>query len=281
VTIASVVVPAHNEATVIARCLRALAEGADGELDVVVVANGCHDDTAAVAGRAGATVVETPIAGKANAIRLGDARCRTFPRLYLDADSELTGTAVRAMVAALADSAAPAAAPTPVFDLSPMSRPARGFHRALHALTADRRGLSGTGAYLLTEAGHARVFPLPDVIADDAWVHRTFTPDERLVVGGVTTPVRLAHTLPAVIRRRARVRLGNRQLAEFGRPATEPPLRPKALVALVRQRRVSPADAACFLGVLAAERVLARWRGLRGRTDTWSSDDTARSEEAA
>ncbi|HEX5117384.1 MAG TPA: glycosyltransferase [Pseudonocardiaceae bacterium] len=279
--IASVVVPAHDEAAVITRCLRALAEGADGELDVIVVANGCRDDTAAAAKRAGATVVETPVAGKTNAIRLGDAQCQVFPRLYLDADSELTGTAVRTMIAALAQAGVPAAAPTPVFDLSPMSRPARGFYRALHALTGDRRGLSGTGAYLLTEAGHARVFPLPDVIADDAWVHRTFAPDERLVVGTVTAPVRLAHTVPAVIRRRARVRLGNRQLAEFGRPATEPPLRPKALVALVRGGRVGPVDAACFLGVLAAERVLARWRGLRGRADTWSSDSTARSEGAA
>lgn len=276
-TVASVVIPAHDEAAVITRCLRALADGvAEGDLDVVVVANGCRDDTAAAAKREGATVLETPVAGKANAIRLGDAQCRVFPRLYLDADSELTGAAVLTMVAALAASGAPACAPTPAFDLSPMSRPARGFHRALHALTGDRRGLSGTGAYMLTEAGHARVFPLPDVIADDAWVHRTFIPEERLVVDAVTAPVRLAHTVPAVIRRRARVRLGNRQLAEFGRPATEPPLRPKALVTLVRRHRVSPADAACFLGVLAAERALARWRGLRGRSDTWSPDSTAR-----
>jgi glycosyltransferase involved in cell wall biosynthesis len=276
--LASVVVPAHDEAAVLARCLRALADGTEpGELDVIVVANGCHDDTATVAKAEGAVVVETPIAGKANAIRLGDERCRTFPRLYLDADSELTGTAVRAMVEALAAAGTPACAPAPDHDLTAATWAVRGFHRALTALLGNRDGLSGAGAYMLTEAGHRRVFPLPDLIADDGWVHRSFEPEERLVVRAARAPVRPARTVPAVIRRRARVRLGNRQLAELGRPATEPPLRPAALAGLVRRGDVTPADAACFVGVLVAERVVARWRGARGTADTWSADPTTRS----
>jgi hypothetical protein len=273
--ICSVVIPAHNEQAVIGRCLRALAEGTDdGELDVIVVANGCHDDTAAVATAEGATVIETPVGGKANAIRLGDARCGTFPRLYLDADSELTGTAVKAMIAAVRDHLA--CAPVPDYDLTGVSWPVRGFHRALHALLGERDSLSGAGAYLLTEAGHARVFPMPDVIADDGWVHRSFTADERLAVAAARAKVRLPRTVAALIRRRARVRLGNQQLTELGRPATEPPLRPKALAGLVRQREVTGADAACFVGVLLAERVTARWRAARGKTDTWSADRTTR-----
>ena len=46
----SVIVPAHDEAAVIARCLGALLEEvAPGTLDVVVACNGCTDATAAVA----------------------------------------------------------------------------------------------------------------------------------------------------------------------------------------------------------------------------------------
>ena len=67
----------------------------------------------------------------------------------------------------------------PDHDLSGASWTARGFHRALHALLGERTGLSGAGAYMLTEAGHARVFPMPDVLADDGWVHRSFTAQER------------------------------------------------------------------------------------------------------
>jgi glycosyltransferase involved in cell wall biosynthesis len=275
--LASVVVPAHNEQAVIGRCLRALADGTrDGELDVIVVANGCVDDTAAAAKAEGATVIETPIGGKANAIRLGDERCTTFPRLYLDADSELTGTAVRAMVTALAGSGAQACSPTARFDLTGSSWPVRGFHRALWALLEGRQSLSGAGAYMLDERGHARVFPMPDVIADDGWVHRSFEPGERLTVPGAVAPVRLSRTVGALIRRRARVRLGNRELAAHGRPATEPALRPTALAGLVRTGRVGPLDAACFVGILLAERVTARWRTARGTAHTWSPDQTTR-----
>lgn len=276
--LASVVIPAHDEQAVIGRCLRALAEGTrSGELDVVVVANGCHDDTAAIAKAEGVVVIETPVGGKANALRLGDEQCRTFPRLYLDADSELTGDAVRRMVAALATTGAPACAPAPDFDLTGATWVVRGFHRALRALLGDRDSLSGAGAYMLTEAGHDRVFPLPDVIADDGWVHRTFHQDERVVVDTARVAVRPPRTVAAVIRRRARVRLGNQQLTELGRPATEPPLRPKALVSLVRRRAVAPWDALCFTGVLLAERALAGWRSRHGGHIEWSTDKTTRS----
>jgi glycosyltransferase involved in cell wall biosynthesis len=276
-----VVVPAHDERAVIGRCLRALAAGTrPGELEIIVVANGCRDDTATVAKTVGAgrnvTVLETPVAGKANALRLGDEHCGTFPRLYLDADSVLTGAAVLDMATALTASGRPACAPVPEFDLEGASWPVRGFHRALHGLLGQRNSLSGAGAYMLDAAGHQRVFPLPDVLADDGWVHRTFRPDERAVVDTARVSVRLPRTVPAMIRRRARVRLGNQQLDRLGRPPTEPPLRPGALAGLVRHGDVAATDAACFLTILLAERVIARWRAARGTGTTWSPDLTTR-----
>ena len=43
----SILVPAHNEETVIDRCLRAILDGAlPGELEVIVICNGCSDGTA-------------------------------------------------------------------------------------------------------------------------------------------------------------------------------------------------------------------------------------------
>jgi glycosyltransferase involved in cell wall biosynthesis len=275
----SVVVPAHDERAVIGRCLHALATGVQhGDLEIVVVANACHDDTAEVAKATDGdvTVLETPIAGKANALRMGDEHCGTFPRLYLDADSVLTGSAVLDMAAAMSSSGNPACAPMPEFDLGGASWPVRGFHRALHGLLGERTSLSGAGAYMLSEAGHDRVFPLPDIIADDGWVHRTFQPGERTVVDTARVSVRLPRTVSAVIRRRARVRLGNRQLDRLGRPATEAPLRPGALIGLVRGKKISPVDAGCFLAILLAERVIARWRAARGTGDTWSPDQTTR-----
>src|ERR671916_3274463 len=95
--VASVIIPAHNEAATIGRNLAALRMGTHGDdLDVVVVCNGCTDQTADVARRADprARVIEIPQPSKAEAVRVGNAATDVFPRVHLDADIELTGAAV-------------------------------------------------------------------------------------------------------------------------------------------------------------------------------------------
>ena len=63
----SVVIPAHNEEVVLGRGLDGVLSGALlGEIDVVVVCNGCSDGTADVARSYGdrVRVIETPIPSK-------------------------------------------------------------------------------------------------------------------------------------------------------------------------------------------------------------------------
>ncbi|WP_214103463.1 glycosyltransferase family 2 protein [Acrocarpospora catenulata] len=271
--IAGVVVPAHNEEAVLGRTLaRLLAEAAPGELDVVVVANACRDTTAKVAAEAGVRVIETPVPGKAHALRLGDDACQVFPRVYLDADVELSTASVRALAAALAEPGVLAAAPAPVWELGATGWLARRVHRVHDQLIGPRRALAGVGVYALSEAGHARIFPMPDVIADDELVHRSFTPAERRVVAQARSVIRPARTVRAHLNRRVRVRQGNRQLTELGLPAPEGRLGAGRLAALVRSGTVSPLDAACYLAVLGADRVLTR----RRRGISWATDASSR-----
>jgi glycosyltransferase involved in cell wall biosynthesis len=271
----SIVIPAHNEEAVIAANLRRLLDGTTpGEFDVIVVPNGCTDRTAEVARATGVRVIESPVPGKAAAIRLGDDACLTFPRIYLDADVDLRSDAVRALVAATGQPGVLACAPVPVLDLTGVGGVAKRIHRVHEALVAPARALAGVGVYVLNEAGHARVFPMPDVISDDGWVHNTFRPDERVVVAGATTRTRPARTVKSYLNRRVRVRLGNRQLAELGRTAPQGRLGLGALAALVRRRAVSPLDAACYAGVQLADRLLTRLR--RDQPVAWSSDTTSR-----
>jgi glycosyltransferase involved in cell wall biosynthesis len=274
----SVVIAAYNEEAVIARCLRTLTAGArPGELDVVVVANACEDATAAVARAEGARVVETRTPGKAHALALGDAECQTFPRAYLDADVDLSTDALRLLVAALAGENVLACSPIPDFDLTGVAAPAARFHRVTERLMADRRGLAGAGVYVLSEAGHKKVFPMPPVISDDGYVHRSFADDERVVVTEARSVVRPARSLGAVIKRRARVRLGNEELNRIGLIQHGTSLRPGHLAGLVRRGDAGKGDAALFLSVLAAERMLARWRNRRKSVAIWSPDATSRS----
>jgi len=272
----SIVVPAHNEEAVLAGNLRRLLAGtAPGEFDVIVVANACADGTADAARQVtGVRVVETPVPGKPHAMRLGDEVARTFPRLYLDADVELDADAVRALVAACASPEILAAAPQPRLDLDGVGPVVKRVYRVHEELVAPGRALAGAGAYLLTERGHARVFPMPDVISDDGLVHASFAPHERVVVRSARSVVHPARTVRAYLNRRVRVRRGNRQLAELGRSAPEGRLKLRSLVALVQGRRVSALDGGCYLAVLALDRALTRLRREGG--DAWGSDAGSR-----
>src|SRR5512142_3102283 len=95
---AGVVIPAHNEAAVIGRCLtRLLADAQPGEFEVVVACNGCTDDTASVASDAapGVRVLRLDKASKSLALQAGDDAASVLPRLYLDADIELDTASAR------------------------------------------------------------------------------------------------------------------------------------------------------------------------------------------
>ena len=83
-TMTSIVIAAHNEETVIGRCLDTLlADAHPGEFDVTVVANGCSDRTAEVAGtRAG---VRGPRSSRA-AWQVERTQCRRHRRARLPAD---------------------------------------------------------------------------------------------------------------------------------------------------------------------------------------------------
>src|ERR1700736_3335542 len=110
--IASVVIAARNEEAVIGRCLRALlAAAAPGELEVIVVCNGCSDGTSSVVGAAYPTVkvVELPVASKVAALNAGDDVAQAFPRFYVDADVELTTESLRAVAQVLTTGRVPCA----------------------------------------------------------------------------------------------------------------------------------------------------------------------------
>lgn len=270
----SIVIPAHNEAAVLRANLASLLAGADpDEFDVIVVPNGCSDATAAEAARPDVRVVVTEVPGKPHAIRLGDAHCRTFPRLYLDADVALTADGVRALVAACAAPNVLASAPRPEFDLADAGAFVRRVHRVHDRLMAPGRALAGAGAYTLTAEGHARVFPMPDVISDDGWVHTAFAPHERVVAEGARTVVQPARTLRAHLRRRVRVRLGNRQLAALGRRQPSGGVGARSLARMALRREVGVLDAGCYLAAALVERVMT-WR--RGADAGWGADASSR-----
>ena len=109
----SVIVPASNEEAYIGPCLTALfaSTPVPGGAEVIVVANGCRDATAArarameAAARAagwGFLVLDLAQGGKPNALNAGDAAATGDLRAYLDADVIVTPLVMAQLVQALA-----------------------------------------------------------------------------------------------------------------------------------------------------------------------------------
>jgi glycosyltransferase involved in cell wall biosynthesis len=275
--LASVIVPAHNEEAVLARCLDTLLRGAGpGEIDVLVVANACTDATAEVARTRAVRVIETPIPGKPHALRLGDRDAFAYPRIYLDADVDLTIDSVRALADEVTGPGVLAASPVPEFDLTGVRPVSLRLHKVHDLLMTGRRGLAGAGVYCLNEVGHGRVAPFPDVISDDGFVHRSFRPGERVVAPRARSVVRPAPTFAASVRRRVRVRQGNRELDALGLPLGEGRLGVSSLVSLVRRRQVTLVDAGLYLVFVGVDRALVEWRRLRRTEPSWGTDVTSR-----
>jgi len=99
----TIIIPAHNEAQVIERLIKKLLESMHpGEFEIIVVANGCADETATVAAIDPAIrVISIPTASKHQALVVGNRAATGFPRLYVDADVELGTEDVRALAQAL------------------------------------------------------------------------------------------------------------------------------------------------------------------------------------
>ncbi len=112
----AVLVPAHDEASGIARTLAAVTGQLHGNDRVLVVADNCSDDTAAIARAAGAQVVERfhdTDRGKGFALAFGVDALRADPPglvVILDADCELGPGALDALAASVAATDRPAQA---------------------------------------------------------------------------------------------------------------------------------------------------------------------------
>jgi len=285
--VVTVVVPAHNEARVIGRLLGQLAPAAPAsgtaqpdELDVIVVTNGCTDDTAKVAASFGppVRVLSIPVASKRDALRAGDEAAKGFPRIYVDADVELGAADIQALGAALSRPGALAGGPRRDLDLAGRPWLVRAYYAVWERLPEVRSGLFGRGVIGLSEAGYARVAGLPPLLADDLVASLAFQPAERVIVPGARVVVHTPRTFRDLLRRRVRATMGVNQVeAAEGAPASTARTRPRDLLDLVRaEPRLAP-QVVVFLAVAVLARRRARREVKRREYSAWLRDESSRS----
>lgn len=261
----TVIIPAHNEARTIGRILSALERLSAADIDVIVAANGCTDDTVAVASSTqGIVVLDLAEASKTKALNAADMRATRSPRLYVDADVEITPKAVRDTLELLAQSEVLAARPLYRWQLDGAAWPVRAYYRARSRIHSAHTSLWGAGVYGLSAQGRTRFAEFPDVVADDLFVDQLFDPTEKRVVDTDPVVVRVpqtTHALLQILRRQAR---GSKELQSGTASSTV-----RELLSSVRGPR-SLFDAAIYTGLALLSR-----RPRRAATG-WERDESSR-----
>ena len=261
----TIIIPAYSEETCIGACLTAILEDDNlyHPLALVVVVNGSSDRTAAIArgftAQARARniafqVLETPRAGKARALDLGDSRVSGGARAFIDADV-ICAPGLIAELAALLDVPRPRFASGTIIPLAGESRISRWYARfwTIRPFVAD--DVCGCGLHAVNAAGRQRWGHFPEILSDDKYVKLHVTPDER-----VKSPLPYHWPVPQGLRNLIRVRSrwcrGNRELAlRFPEILDNDQPRNQTVPALVKLIRQDPVSAFWFVVVFAAAKL--------------------------
>ena len=207
----SIIIPAHNEKSVIERCLRNLLQPSETIApEIIVVCNGCRDNTAEIVRSFGKAVrcIETAKASKVNALNIGDRAASYFPRIYLDADIQINLDDIWKVVTEMERKNALAAAPRMQMDLSGSSWAVRSYYDIWCNLPYCREGMIGAGIYALSEKGRAFFTEFPNIIADDRYIRALFREDQRIGVKNAVSIINAPTNLNGLIKIKTRSRLG-------------------------------------------------------------------------
>ena len=188
----SVLIPAHNEADWLPACLDALcaADPVAGPVEVIVMANGCTDDTAELARRKAPAfeargwalrVLELAQGSKLGALNAGEAAARGAVLVYLDADVLVSPPLLAQLAGALAEDAPRYASGMPQVTTSGdwVTRHYTRFWQTTGFMT---HGVPGFGVFAMNRTGRARWGDWPDIISDDTFARLNFRPEERIAV---------------------------------------------------------------------------------------------------
>lgn len=295
---ASIVIPAHNEARVIGRTLQALADGTlRPGTRVVVACNGCTDGTEQIAqgfaDRLQLDVLDLPVASKQAALNGADAHLAQFgddgfPRVYLDADITAPAGSVNRVLDVLeggpgSSGAGVLAARPPLAYRTEQADPlVKAFYRARSRTPEVLRALWGAGFYAVSRAGRQRWADFPLDAPDDLFVDSLFGADEKTVVDAPSVEVEVPRRTAALLATLKRVYRPSEQISQAaGASEGAPASSGNTLKGLLRANSKRPADALdalCYIGFAAGARLALKLeRGGRDHSgQSWERDETTR-----
>ena len=282
-TKATIIIAAYNEASVIRNTLQRLTKAdALSSYQILVVCNGCTDNTAQII-RDNFPKVHChslAVASKALAIRHAESLKPGFPRMYLDADIELSAEHAASLIAkAGAQRSAALLIPCSIVATTSCSTWVKAFYRAWYNTPHVQAAGYGCGSYLLNQAGRERFGDWPELVADDAFVRSQFATDEVHIVRTVTVGVKAPKSLWSLIKVKARSKFGNLQLKDYAKHNGIEHNHGKAKTELNTTSASMPVlhcgDTIIYLMINLIALCLAKWQFLTD-TNRWHRDNSNR-----
>lgn len=187
----TVIIPSYNEENYIQNCLDSVAAQTDlpqgHAIQVIVAANGCNDQTVALARAKSAAltaagfslvVLDIERGNKMNALNEAEAMAIYDIRAFLDADV-IIGPRILIELSEILVRDTPLYASGTLRIPRPESLISRAYAKVWSDLPFVRAGVPGIGLYAVNAQGRARWGVFPAIYSDDRFVRLQFARDER------------------------------------------------------------------------------------------------------
>ena len=215
---ATVIIPAYNEAEVIEDCLNSIVKQ-KGVDHIIVACNGCTDHTVEIVKQKFPMVIclEIQKPSKVNALNEAERIAKklgiSYPIFYIDADTQLSNNCISSISKKLKNSNILLAAPTPIIDTSKSSWLVKKYYQIWIHLPYIKEGVIATCSYIMTKQGRERFKKFPEIINDDGYVRCHFKNSEISNIAGTKIYIRAPRDLQSLIKIKTRARLGNMELS--------------------------------------------------------------------
>ena len=214
---ATVIVPAHNEASVIEDCLNSLIEQ-PGIDHIIVPCNGCTDNTVEIVRNTFPEIICLDISkpSKTNALNIAEEKAKelgiSFPIFYIDADTQLSENCIATITKSMNESNVLLSAPTPIINTEKSSWLVKTYYNVWTQLPYIKEGVIATCSFIVSKQGRDRFDKFADVIGDDGFIRCHFNNSEISNITGAEIYITAPRDLYSLIKIKTRARLGNMEL---------------------------------------------------------------------